>query len=59
MSPGSLASLCTAIARNLGNISNLKIVSRSPDFFEMVVDIEVRDVKHLTDISAALRRALK
>ena len=53
--PGSLASLCTAIARNLGNISNLKIVSRSPDFFEMVVDIEVRDVKHLTDISAALR----
>ncbi|MCY3733130.1 MAG: bifunctional (p)ppGpp synthetase/guanosine-3',5'-bis(diphosphate) 3'-pyrophosphohydrolase, partial [Chloroflexi bacterium] len=53
--PGSLACLCTAIARDLGNISNLKIVNRSPDFFEMVVDIEVRDVKHLTDIIAALR----
>ena len=53
--PGSLATLATVIARNVGNISNLKIVIRSPDFFEMVVDIEVRDVKHFTDIVAALR----
>ena len=43
------------IARNLGNISNLRIVNRSPDFFEMVVDIQVRDAKHLTDIITALR----
>ena len=53
--PGSLATLATVIARNVGNISNLKIVSRSPDFFDMVVDIEVRDLKHFTDIVAALR----
>ncbi|MHA1536634.1 MAG: ACT domain-containing protein, partial [Alphaproteobacteria bacterium] len=45
----------TVIGRNDGNISNLKITSRSEDFFEMSVDIEVRDVKHLTDIIAALR----
>ncbi|MCH7929675.1 MAG: bifunctional (p)ppGpp synthetase/guanosine-3',5'-bis(diphosphate) 3'-pyrophosphohydrolase [Proteobacteria bacterium] len=53
--PGSLGSLSTVIAKNLGNISNLKITNRSTDFFEMLVDIEVQDVKHLTNIIAALR----
>ena len=53
--PGSLGDLSTIIARNDGNISNLKIVNRSTDFFDLMVDIEVRDVKHLTDIIAALR----
>jgi GTP pyrophosphokinase len=53
--PGSLGSLSTVIAKNLGNITNLKITNRSADFFEMLMDIEVRDVKHLTNIIAALR----
>src|SRR5882757_2989566 len=50
--PGSLSSL---IARHEGNISNLRIVNRSMDFFDMVIDVEVNDVKHLADITAALR----
>jgi len=53
--PGSLSSLSTVIARHDGNISNLRIVNRSMDFFDMVLDIEVADVKHLADITAALR----
>ena len=53
--PGSLGELSMVIARNHGNISNLKIISRSAEFFDMTVDIEVRDVKHLTNIIAALR----
>ncbi len=53
--PGSLGALSTVIARNFGNISNLKISKRSTDFFEMSLDIEVRGVKHLTNIIAALR----
>ena len=53
--PGSLGDLSTVIAKNSGNISNLRIAQRSEDFFDMVIDIEVRDVKHLTDIIAALR----
>jgi GTP pyrophosphokinase len=52
---GSLGNLSMVIAKNQGNISNLKITSRNEDFFEMMVDIEVRDVKHLTNIMAALR----
>jgi len=53
--PGGLAALCTVIAKNLANISNLRIVRRAADFFEVIVDIEVRDLKHLTGIVAALR----
>ena len=53
--PGSLGSMSTVIAKNLGNINNLKITNRSLDFFEMLVDVEVNDVKHLTNIIAALR----
>jgi len=52
---GSLGELSTLIARNDGNISNLQITNRSVDFFDMTVDIEVRDVKHLTNVIAALR----
>ncbi len=53
--PGSLGDLSNVIARNNGNISNLKIISRQTDFFDMTVDIEVKDVKHLSEIIAALR----
>ncbi|MDG4593593.1 MAG: bifunctional (p)ppGpp synthetase/guanosine-3',5'-bis(diphosphate) 3'-pyrophosphohydrolase [Defluviicoccus sp.] len=55
--PGALGTLTTVIARNGGNITNLKITNRSLQFFDIIVDIEVRDLKHLTDILAALRAA--
>ena len=54
--PGSLGSLTTVIGKNAGNITNLKITNRTPDFFEILVDIEVQDVRHLTNIIAALAR---
>ncbi len=54
-SPGSLGSLSTIIGKSEGNISNLKITNRSMDFFEMMIDVEVKNVKHLTNIIAALR----
>jgi guanosine-3',5'-bis(diphosphate) 3'-pyrophosphohydrolase len=53
--PGALGAVSTVIAKNMGNITNLKITNRNQDFFEMLIDIEVRDVKHLTNIIAALR----
>jgi GTP pyrophosphokinase len=52
---GTLGSLTTVIATHLGNINNLKITNRTPELFEMVLDIEVSDSRHLTDIIAALR----
>ena len=54
-SPGTLGDLSTVIAKNGGNISNLKIIDRQMDFFDMLIDIEVKNVKHLSDIIAALR----
>ncbi|HJS30838.1 MAG TPA: bifunctional (p)ppGpp synthetase/guanosine-3',5'-bis(diphosphate) 3'-pyrophosphohydrolase [Alphaproteobacteria bacterium] len=53
--PGSLGALSTVIAKNSGNITNLKVTNRTQQFWEMLIDIEVRDVKHLTNIIAALR----
>ena len=53
--PGALGAVSTVIAKNMGNITNLKITNRTNDFFEMIIDIEVRDVKHLTNVIAALR----
>ncbi len=52
---GALGILTTVVAQHLGNINNLKITNRTADFFEIVIDIEVSDTRHLTDIIAALR----
>jgi len=54
-SPGALGDLSTVIAKNGGNISNLKIIDRQLDFFDMLIDVEVKNVKHLSDVIAALR----
>lgn len=53
--PGTLAELSNLIARNNGNIANLNIVNRTVSYFEILVDVEVKDLKHLTDIIAALK----
>ena len=52
---GSLATLSTVIAKNGGNITNLKITNRSSDFWDMYVDVHVQDTRHLNNIIAALR----
>jgi GTP pyrophosphokinase len=53
--PNSFASLTTVIGKNNGNIINLKITNRTTDFFDVLVDVEVHDTKHLNNIIAALR----
>jgi len=52
---GSLGKVTTVIAKNNGNISNIHFTSRKIDFFEIIIDIEVRDNNHLNNIVAALR----
>ena len=53
--PGSLGKVTTVIAKNNGNISNINFSTRKKDFFEIIIDIEVRDINHLNNIIAALR----
>jgi len=52
---GVLATIAEVVAKHNANISNLKITGRDPDFFTMLVDIEVHNVKHLTLIITAFR----
>ncbi|MBV9755822.1 MAG: bifunctional (p)ppGpp synthetase/guanosine-3',5'-bis(diphosphate) 3'-pyrophosphohydrolase, partial [Alphaproteobacteria bacterium] len=53
--PGALASLTNAIAKHEGAVANLRIVNRQQDFFESLVDVEVRDSRHLNTVIAGLR----
>jgi RelA/SpoT family (p)ppGpp synthetase len=53
--PGSLAQIATVIAEHDGNIDNIGMSRRSPDFTELTVDLEVYDLKHLSAIIAQLR----
>ena len=53
--PGTLGDLSTIIGKNGGNITNLRFANRSIDFFEIHLDIQVDDVRHLSEIIAALR----
>jgi GTP diphosphokinase / guanosine-3',5'-bis(diphosphate) 3'-diphosphatase len=53
--PGTLASIAAVIGEQGGNIDNIRVQSRSPDFREMVIDIEVMDVKHLNAIISQLK----
>lgn len=52
---GALAAVADAIARQDGAIENLRIVHRGQDFQEILVDVGVKDLRHLSNIIAALR----
>lgn len=53
--PGSLAQVASVIGEADGNIDNIKMTNRVPDYTEMLIDLEVWDLKHLNDIIAGLR----
>jgi GTP pyrophosphokinase len=53
--PATLANLTNAVSRQEGSVSNLKIVNRHQDFIEILVDVEVRDLRHLSMVIAGLR----
>ena len=55
--PSALATLTNAVAKHEGAITNLKITNRQEDFFEVLLDVEVRDTKHLANVIAGLRGA--
>ena len=55
--PGSLAQISAAIAACDANINNLVMRMISPDFHQMIFEIEVRDLAQLTDVLATLKRS--
>jgi GTP pyrophosphokinase len=53
--PGTLGMIATVIGDHGANIDNIVFNSLSPDFREMIIDLEVYDLKHLTSIMSHLR----
>jgi len=53
--PGSLAQIAQVIAEHDGNIDNIRMSRRAPDFTSITIDLEVYDLKHLNAIIAQLR----
>ena len=53
--PGSLAQVAGVIAEHDGNIDNIGMSRRSPDFTDLIIDLEVYDLKHLNGIINQLR----
>ena len=53
--PGSLASVTNQIYKYGGNITNLQLINREIDFFRFIVDVEVKDLSHITNIIMELR----
>ncbi len=45
--PGVLGRICTLIGEQRANISDVEFVDRKPDFFRILMSIEVRNVEHL------------
>ena len=53
--PGTLAEMAGIFAKNHANVVNLEMTQRENPFHTYVVDLEVRDLAHLTRIISALR----
>ncbi|MEE9380862.1 MAG: bifunctional (p)ppGpp synthetase/guanosine-3',5'-bis(diphosphate) 3'-pyrophosphohydrolase [Hyphomonadaceae bacterium] len=52
---GVLATLCQVVGKANGNITSVATGDRTPNFIDLIFDIEVEDLKRLTQILAALR----
>lgn len=53
--PGSLAEITQVVASNDANIHTLSMVRTAPDFTEMLLDLEVWDLKHLNRLLSQLK----
>ena len=53
--PGTLATVAQVIAEHDGNIDNIIMRRRTPDFTDLTIDVSVWDLKHLNAIISELR----
>ena len=51
---GVLGRICTVIGEQKANISDLTFVDRKPDFYRLILEVELRDVEHLHMLLSAL-----
>ncbi len=53
--PGSLGEISNILARHNTNISNLNIVYRTVSYFEIILDVDVKNVDQLNEVIASLK----
>ncbi len=51
---GVLGRICTLIGEQKANISDLHFLDRKPDFYRLIVDVELSDAEHLHAVMLAL-----
>lgn len=51
---GVLGRICTLIGEQKANISDLTFIDRKPDYFRLLVDVDVRDAEHMHRVMTAL-----
>ncbi len=51
---GVLGRICTLIGEQKANISDLHFIDRKPDYFRILVDVNVRDLEHLHGVMTAI-----
>ncbi len=51
---GVLGRICTLIGEQKANISDLRFMDRKPDFYRLIIDVDLRDVEHLHMVMTAL-----
>ncbi len=51
---GVLGKICTLIGEKKANIRDLKFIDRKPDFFRLLIDVEVRDIEQLHSLMLML-----
>jgi GTP pyrophosphokinase/guanosine-3',5'-bis(diphosphate) 3'-pyrophosphohydrolase len=52
---GVLGRICTLIGEQRANISDLRFVDRKPDFYRLLLEVEVRDLEHLHRVMTAVQ----
>ena len=50
-----LPNISNAVTKHDGSVLNLRVVSRQQDFCEILLDVEVRNLRHLSTVIAGLR----
>jgi GTP pyrophosphokinase/guanosine-3',5'-bis(diphosphate) 3'-pyrophosphohydrolase len=51
---GVLGRICTLVGEQKANISDLRFTDRKPDFYRLIMDVDLRDVEHLHMVMTAL-----
>ncbi|MEM6489919.1 MAG: bifunctional (p)ppGpp synthetase/guanosine-3',5'-bis(diphosphate) 3'-pyrophosphohydrolase, partial [Pseudomonadota bacterium] len=52
--PGALGRVCMLLGEQNANIDNFAVVERSAEVYRITLDVQVRDLRHLSDLLTAL-----